>query len=245
MLDERCKNVYICPVPRRNDLSLDGKALKPGADRGLHITLLNGSIYILNEGWEFQQENIKAQSTGSIRVHSFQSGEWKTEYFEEGDRHPSLGKFETRFCFVGEDRIFCVGKDASPGAPQEERVLSYDPRTRQWSLLPPLPKPKVRCFREPEIRFCYASEGRLFLFRTGEYDRHSEYDHDLRQWVSVVEPNPGCYSYPLNGSQTGWKAEICKRDIVGLFAKEVTCQASNKLDPSYLQYRKHPASKTA
>jgi hypothetical protein len=61
LLDERCRNVYICPVPSSNSLSLDGRSLEQGGGR---ISLLNKSIYILEEGCDSAPGNLEpVQST--------------------------------------------------------------------------------------------------------------------------------------------------------------------------------------
>jgi hypothetical protein len=235
LLDERCRDVYICPVPSRNSLSFDGRSLKQGGDR---ISLLNKSIYILEEGCDSPQGNLEpVQSTRWVRMRCFQSGEWHTEYFEEGARDPTLGTFATRFCFAGEGRIFCVGKDVCPGAYRAERVLSYEPRTRRWSLLPAIVEQESRRLTESEY-FHYASDGSLHSFAPGEFDR---YDYPAEWWMyspiykrreKVLKQNPRCYSYALNEPDAGWNREGCKQEVQDLLAKQLTSEL--RIDPSSL-----------
>lgn len=237
LLDERCKNLYICPVPSEDYLSFDERSVKQAGDRGIHVSFLNKCIYILEEESHHTfPVSMKAESTRFIKMHSFHSGVWTTEKFEEGDRDPSLGLFEIRFCFAGEDRIFYVGRDVY-GNPREERVLSYVPRNRRWSLLPPIVRQGCQSGSKPFISFCYASEGSLHLVVPGEYDLYSNtYDYIIQWWTRGVRHDPRCYSYALDAPNAGWEEEDCKAEIQDVFTKELTSKL--RIDPSLVRYCK-------
>lgn len=258
LLDERCKNLYICPEPSSRYLDL---ILKPDrSDRGIQVSLLNRTIHILEEDSNetLQRLNPKSNFSRHINVHSFQSGEWTTECFGEEDRDPSLGLFETRFSFTGEDRIFYVGKDLS--RPEGfERVLFYEPRTKHWSLLPSIveqdgsqrvTEPGYSYYfsdgtqRATKPKYCYyLSEGSLHAFLiAGEAEHWSSIcnaDYTSCKWV--VERNPRFCYYPLDGSQPSWKEEECDKDVRDLLAKHESSKSF--IEPSSLRLCKRDGLK--